>query len=34
MNRRFVKDFAKIIAPLNRKTGKNKSFEFEELTDV
>ncbi|CDF38169.1 unnamed protein product [Chondrus crispus] len=31
--RRFVKGFAKIAAPLNRKTGKNQPFEFEVLTD-
>ena len=31
--RRFLKGFAKIAAPLNRKTGKNQPFEFEVLTD-
>ena len=31
--RRFVKGFAKIAAPLNRKTGKDQPFEFEVLTD-
>ena len=30
---RFVKGFAKIAAPLNRKTGNKQPFVFEVLTD-
>ena len=33
-HRQFVQGFAKIAAPLNKKTGKNQSYEFEVLTDT
>ena len=32
--RQFIKRFAKIAAPLNKKTGKNKPYDFEILTDA
>ena len=34
MYRKFVQGFAKIAAPLNKKTGKNQPYEFETLTDT
>ena len=34
MYRRFVQGFAKIIAPLNKMTGKIQAYEFETLTDT
>ena len=32
--RRFIQGFAKIAAPLNKKTGKNQPYDFEILTDA
>ena len=32
--RMFVQGFAKISAPLNKKTGKNQPYDFETLTDT
>ena len=34
MYRRFIQGFAKIAAPLNKKTGKYQHYEFEILTDA